>query len=308
MPNAVVLTWNPGHVLGRNLDPGELLEKIREQGSLETPWLCRDKAVRKGTAVFLLKKSLEPMGIMACGRTTSDTYAAGENEQFDSWVDVSFTEAVDVDSVLPVRDLQSSHYDGAPWRNATKKYPAGQPGWGGVLDDEVAARVAKVWAGHFKYWNSSRARAVSSRDRQPEPVQKAAPLKEMSTANPEKLELQVSALYRGGDVPRPSGTMKPRSTLVERREFQRNANVVAHVLLRSRGNCEFCSQKAPFTRADGVPYLEVHHVKRLADGGPDCIENAVALCPNCHRRLHFGARTSEDQEVLFSTVKILRRF
>jgi 5-methylcytosine-specific restriction protein A len=26
----------------------------------------------------------------------------------------------------------------------------------------------------------------------------------------------------------------------------------------------------------------------LAEGGEDTVENALALCPNCHRRLHFG--------------------
>ncbi|WP_342542729.1 HNH endonuclease signature motif containing protein [Paenisporosarcina sp. FSL H8-0542] len=36
------------------------------------------------------------------------------------------------------------------------------------------------------------------------------------------------------------------------------------------------------------PYLEVHHIKRLADNGEDSVENAIAVCPNCHRELHFG--------------------
>ncbi|MGE8574311.1 MAG: HNH endonuclease signature motif containing protein [Burkholderia contaminans] len=32
---------------------------------------------------------------------------------------------------------------------------------------------------------------------------------------------------------------------------------------------------------------------QLADGGEDTTENAVAVCPNCHRRAHCGARTQE---------------
>jgi 5-methylcytosine-specific restriction protein A len=32
--------------------------------------------------------------------------------------------------------------------------------------------------------------------------------------------------------------------------------------------------------------LECHHVVWLAEGGDDHIENTVALCPNCHRRMH----------------------
>ena len=32
----------------------------------------------------------------------------------------------------------------------------------------------------------------------------------------------------------------------------------------------------------------VHHLKQLADGGSDTTTNAIAVCPNCHRELHFG--------------------
>jgi predicted HNH restriction endonuclease len=71
--------------------------------------------------------------------------------------------------------------------------------------------------------------------------------------------------------------------------FQRNPDVVAEVLTRAAGTCELCMASAPFVRAsDGTPYLEVHHRVRLADGGDDTVENAVAACPNCHRKAHFG--------------------
>lgn len=73
------------------------------------------------------------------------------------------------------------------------------------------------------------------------------------------------------------------------RVFQRNPDVIAEVLIRANGICEKCNNKAPFYRAsDGTPYLEVHHLIRLADGGEDTVENAIAVCPNCHKELHFG--------------------
>lgn len=71
--------------------------------------------------------------------------------------------------------------------------------------------------------------------------------------------------------------------------FRRNSDVVAAVLERADGICEYCTEKAPFLRAkDNSPYLEVHHKIRLADGGKDNLDNAIALCPNCHRKAHFG--------------------
>ena len=36
------------------------------------------------------------------------------------------------------------------------------------------------------------------------------------------------------------------------------------------------------------PFLEVHHVKSLSDGGEDTLDNVIALCPNCHREKHYG--------------------
>jgi 5-methylcytosine-specific restriction protein A len=71
--------------------------------------------------------------------------------------------------------------------------------------------------------------------------------------------------------------------------YQRNPDVVAEVLARANGVCEGCQSPAPFIRAkDGTPYLEVHHNVQLALGGDDTVKNAVALCPNCHRKAHFG--------------------
>ena len=71
--------------------------------------------------------------------------------------------------------------------------------------------------------------------------------------------------------------------------YNRNSDVVAEVLAQASGYCQKCHKKASFKRkSDGTPYLEVHHKIFLSDGGEDTIENSIALCPNCHRELHFG--------------------
>ncbi len=81
----------------------------------------------------------------------------------------------------------------------------------------------------------------------------------------------------------------PERIEVTTHRFIRNANVIVEVLTRSNGICENCKSAAPFLRAkDRTPYLEVHHIKKLSDGGEDTVENAVAVCPNCHRQLHYG--------------------
>lgn len=54
----------------------------------------------------------------------------------------------------------------------------------------------------------------------------------------------------------------------------------------AKGKCQLCHKEAPFNDKNGRPYLEEHHVKKLADGGSDTIDNVVAICPNCHRKIH----------------------
>lgn len=89
-----------------------------------------------------------------------------------------------------------------------------------------------------------------------------------------------------------SALKRPKKRIVTISTFDRNYDVVAEVLLRANGVCESCGNEAPFVRKkDNSPYLELHHKERLADGGEDSIENAIAICPNCHRNFHFGKNT-----------------
>lgn len=83
----------------------------------------------------------------------------------------------------------------------------------------------------------------------------------------------------------------PKQKAVTSITYDRNPDVVAEVLERAKGVCEQCIEDAPFLRAkDKTPYLEVHHKIPLKDGGFDTVENALAVCPNCHRELHFGCK------------------
>nr|WP_241909304.1 HNH endonuclease signature motif containing protein [Vibrio breoganii] len=115
------------------------------------------------------------------------------------------------------------------------------------------------------------------------------------TSEQVKLELEEAIKHSFKDTPDNrkkrllSSNKRPKKIQTTTHIFKRNPDVIVEVLLRADGICERCQQKAPFIRGrGGTPYLEVHHIKRLADGGDDSIENAQALCPNCHRELHFG--------------------
>jgi 5-methylcytosine-specific restriction protein A len=78
-----------------------------------------------------------------------------------------------------------------------------------------------------------------------------------------------------------SGTREATTTT-----YQRNPDVAMWAKRRASGICQLCLNPAPFIDKNGDPYLESHHVIWLSKDGPDTIENTVALCPNCHRKMH----------------------
>lgn len=85
------------------------------------------------------------------------------------------------------------------------------------------------------------------------------------------------------------GNRYPPQKEVRSFQYERDPKVVAYVLKEAKGICYDCNNRGPFiSRITSMPYLEVHHVKMLKDGGEDTVNNAVALCPNCHKKRHYG--------------------
>ena len=96
---------------------------------------------------------------------------------------------------------------------------------------------------------------------------------------------------------------KPSKRTTSSETYERDEKVVKYALLRAKGVCELCENKAPFKKKDGSPFLEVHHIDFLSNGGDDTIENVSALCPNCHRKMH-ALEIKEDIEKLKTKAKI----
>lgn len=95
----------------------------------------------------------------------------------------------------------------------------------------------------------------------------------------------MAALYLQ-ELEKPKGFSNPEKKFINQTTYYRDPKVKAWVLKKSEGKCECCGSTAPFKTPDGIPFLEVHHVIPLADGGADTTENCIAVCPNCHRAFH----------------------
>lgn len=87
--------------------------------------------------------------------------------------------------------------------------------------------------------------------------------------------------------------------------FIRKRYVSEYAKRRARGRCQLCGTTAPFNDQYGHPYLEVHHVIWLADGGSDSIDNVVALCPNCPRKMH-SLNLEEDVQTLLQVAASMK--
>ena len=82
------------------------------------------------------------------------------------------------------------------------------------------------------------------------------------------------------------------------RSYTSSLSAIRHfVIMRAKGHCELCSGKAPFQAPDGSPYLELHPLVSLSDGGSDTVENFVALCPNCHRKVEVCPSADDDRKL-----------
>ena len=83
--------------------------------------------------------------------------------------------------------------------------------------------------------------------------------------------------------------LQPLRGVSSTREYiSRSQDIVQYAKWRADGVCELCESGAPFIDTYKLPFLEVHHIHRLADDGPDAPQNVAAICPNCHREAHYG--------------------
>lgn len=92
--------------------------------------------------------------------------------------------------------------------------------------------------------------------------------------------------------------------------LSRNPIIVSMAKIIADGMCELCDANGVFHKApifDGYgPYLEVHHIVWLAKEGTDTIDNVVALCPTCHRKMHIVA-SKDDVKCLKKNAKLHKK-
>jgi len=126
------------------------------------------------------------------------------------------------------------------------------------------------------------------------------------TENEHLLNKKVSRLIKK-NLSEPKGYEVPETVKRVQKFYARDPLVKAWILQQSKGVCECCGEGAPFYLNDGTPYLEVHHVIPLSSSGPDTVSNCVAICPNCHRALHYSKNAKVLMERLYLNIDRLQK-
>ena len=245
-----------------------LARRVKKQGSARETWrFNRKKGVKVGERVFLLRQGKQGHAILGYGRV-----AALPNEK--RMAVVKFEGLADPLSrpvYATANELHRMTGQDKLWRTRSS---------GITLPEDVAERLENLVIGRTE---------IQVRERS----DPASP--DIVTDQEYAADLDAKVANASNDNPTArrnrlkKASKTPRKVFVQSTNYMRNPDVIAEVLARSSGYCEECKARAPFARkSDNTPYLEVHHVIRLADDGDDTVENALALCPNCHRKRHFG--------------------
>jgi 5-methylcytosine-specific restriction endonuclease McrA len=126
------------------------------------------------------------------------------------------------------------------------------------------------------------------------------------TADRDELEKRVAALLNAPNLEEPEGVKKPERRQQTLSVYKRDPKVVAWIIKNANGKCECCGDDG-FIKNDGSVFLEVHHLRLLAENGSDTPQNAVALCANCHRKLHYAKNKEKMRKDLIEKIERLQK-
>jgi 5-methylcytosine-specific restriction endonuclease McrA len=97
---------------------------------------------------------------------------------------------------------------------------------------------------------------------------------------------------------------KPEKIIGDRVSFKRNPEKAKKSIVLANYKCDLDKSHVSFITRNGRQYMEAHHLVPLStqdyfDNSLDVDANIVCLCPNCHRKLHYGEDIFADLKKLY---------
>ncbi|MCH4983831.1 HNH endonuclease [Macrococcoides goetzii] len=111
-----------------------------------------------------------------------------------------------------------------------------------------------------------------------------------------------SKLFIENDIKSPEIRPEP-ITVNNVKRYRRNLLEVRKAKVSANYVCEYDNKHVTFeNNYDNKPYIEAHHLIPMAAQGLfkyniDFADNIICLCPNCHRRIHYGVKSDKIEMV-----------
>lgn len=111
-----------------------------------------------------------------------------------------------------------------------------------------------------------------------------------------------SDIFIEKDIKNPE--IRPEPIIVNNiKRYRRNLLEVRKAKKFASYICEYDNNHVTFlNNYDNKPYIEAHHLIPMATQGLfqyniDFADNIICLCPNCHRRIHYGVKSDKGEMV-----------
>jgi len=100
--------------------------------------------------------------------------------------------------------------------------------------------------------------------------------------------------------------IKPEKIFGDKVSYKRNIEKAKRSIVLSDFNCNLDDKHISFISKNGKPYMEAHHLIPLFaqdyfEYSLDVDANIICLCPNCHRKLHYGDNVNEELKRLYDS-------
>lgn len=101
---------------------------------------------------------------------------------------------------------------------------------------------------------------------------------------------------------------KPELVDSNQKKYKRNPLKAKRSIVLSKFKCNINDNHISFESKNSKPYMEAHHLIPMAaqdkfDISLDVDANIICLCPNCHRKLHYGNDITNELKKLYEDRK-----
>lgn len=136
----------------------------------------------------------------------------------------------------------------------------------------------------------------------PPPDTNETPLEEVAGATLDEIAQADDPLERIREASKKLAAETPqRVETIVSRTLRNDTELVQALKALCDFRCQFpgCGKRIP--KKGGGYYIEVHHVKAVAEGGTSVLGNLIVVCPNHHKEFQFG-----DLQIIEQTEELLR--